>query len=105
MTLTERGKKLGVTRQRIWQIDKTKKGLCQICGVPAMLSKPVVSSVRKSKYLTVCKKHNDYRIKLIKNLPDEKRLKNIEKVKAWRKRNKEKCRLYSIAYRKMKNAK
>jgi len=33
VTLAEQGRKLGVSRQRVWQLQRTAEGLCQQCGV------------------------------------------------------------------------
>ena len=32
MTQSEEARKLGVSRQRVWQMRKTKAGLCKTCG-------------------------------------------------------------------------
>ena len=36
MTLQQAGDKLGVSRQRVWQLLKEADGLCRICGRPAV---------------------------------------------------------------------
>lgn len=34
--LTKRAKERGISRQRMWQIDRRKMGLCFRCGAPAV---------------------------------------------------------------------
>lgn len=93
-----------VSRQRIWQMRKVRDGKCRICGKTAMKATPVISSARESKTLSYCEFHKRASIELSKNLPEDIKKKNIERVKLWRKANRIKCAEYATLYReKIKN--
>lgn len=100
MTQSERARRLRVSRQRVWQMDKEKLGLCITCGQKAAPLIKVISSVRDSNTLIHCTKHkkktNSFSLKwYYKN-----RAKSLRKMKEYYMNNQDKALKYRKLYSK-----
>ena len=98
-SMSEEARKLGVSRQLIWQRRKRALGLCLICGKKALKATPVISQKIKSKTIGYCEFHKRQQTKFFTKHYNQHKTKRLAYMKKWYLKNKERHCDYMRLYR------